>query len=152
MAGEFSVIGVEKTLAAFKKLAVDVESEATKAVAETTVKIHSDVLQDMAVGTKSGITYHRGKGRNLSPTHRASAAGEAPAVDTGDYIRSIKMKTRGLSGEVFSEMRRSFWLEFGTMKTAPRPHFFPALRANEGFFKARLQVGLDNAAKGFSKK
>lgn len=63
----------------------------------------------MAYGAKTGKVYKRGRGANFSFSHRASASGEAPAVDTGTGLRSLKSRmVTDSAGEV--EMRG--YLEF----------------------------------------
>lgn len=148
-------IGVEgfgDTFRALDNLGAVGRKEASVAVAEATLKVHGDVLRMIQRGAKSGVVYKRGPDQNLSPTHRASAPGEAPATDSGGYVSSIDKQSFGLKGEVFSRMPRAFWLEYGTMKMSERPHFRPALEANREYFERRIAKALQRATQEFSKK
>lgn len=65
--------------------------------------------------------------------HRASAKGEAPAVNTGELLRSIlfevnnnEMEVGSAGGAPYSE-----YLEDGTKNMAPRPFLMPAVEKHE---------------------
>ncbi len=65
--------------------------------------------------------------------HRASAPGEAPAVDQGAAIGSIKTRPKGLRATLAGSSILEL-LERGTPKIAARPVFGPALeRARPNF-------------------
>jgi HK97 gp10 family phage protein len=71
---------------------------------------------------------------------RSSAPGEAPAVQTGNLVRSIASdKPRALTRDVGTNVKYGVYLEFGTRKMAPRPFLKPALkkslRAIKGIFR-----------------
>lgn len=143
--------GLDETLAAFAKLGLAGEREGSKAVSATAQKVRSDAIKSIQRGTKSGTTYTRGPGQNLSPTHTASAPGQAPATDTGRLVNSIKAVSTGLSGAVFSKLDYSFWLEYGTLNMAPRPFLNPALQDNKKYFLDQLNQGVNRAAADFNK-
>lgn len=77
----------------------------------------------------TGAVYLRGKNRDIE--HRASAPGEPPAVDTGQYRASWKWRAGEENGEPFSEVftsqARGPWLEFGTSRMQARPHLRPVV-------------------------
>lgn len=76
---------------------------------------------------KSGREYPRG-----AKTHRASAPGEAPAIDTGNLINSLYAERRGrLHWEEGETGEYGMYLEYGTSKMAPRPHQTPAFEARK---------------------
>ncbi len=63
-----------------------------------------------------------------TPYPPASSPGEAPHKRTGDLIESYEWRlVKGLLGgktlEVGSNIEYAGWLELGTSKMAPRPHF-----------------------------
>lgn len=64
------------------------------------------------------------------PPHRASAAGEPPASDTGFLLNSITHQM-GVDEKVYatvgSSLKYAIWLELGTKYMAPRPFLRPAL-------------------------
>ena len=79
---------------------------------------------------KSGRIYSRG-----GKTHKASAPGEAPAIDYGALVNSVQSKLGNVTrdsaeAEVFTDQESAAHLEFGTAHIAPRPFMRPA--AEEG--------------------
>lgn len=75
-------------------------------------------------GPKSGRWYKR-----RSIRHRASAAGEAPATDTGTLVRNVIADPQPENGSigVYSRAAYSFFLELGTRFMAARPFLRRAL-------------------------
>ncbi len=73
---------------------------------------------------KTGREYKRG-----GKIHRASAPGEAPAVDSGHLQNSIQpdFPTR-LKGVLTIGSETGILLELGTNAIAPRPFVFPAIQ------------------------
>ena len=71
---------------------------------------------------------------NPRRTHRASAAGQPPATDTGRLASSITQeRSQTSTGAVStwlagSKVDYAKWLEFGTRLVDPRPFMRPALR------------------------
>lgn len=84
--------------------------------------IEAGVKIDMAQ-PKNGRWYKRGK-----KSHRASAPGESPAVDTGALVSSINFEFVGAgSGIVYTNQEYGPALEFGYAHMAARPFFGPAV-------------------------
>lgn len=70
-----------------------------------------------------GREYQRG-----NVTHRASAPGDSPAVDSGRLRASIGVQKRGEGHyRVGTNVEYAPLLEFGTRKMAPRPFMRPAV-------------------------
>ena len=137
-------------------------------VAEAAFEVERDIKEQMRE-PKSGRTYRRGAivrrasgatralglrerktagGRPLAVAgfnvHRASAPGEAPAVDLGELINSYTTQIDGLHASVSSSLALAALLEGGTRKMAPRPAAAPAAeRARESFPRK-----VDEAVKG----
>lgn len=88
--------------------------------------VRSEAIKSIATGSKSGRIYKRG-----TVIHRASAAGEAPATDTGFLVSNIALVVdRERTGaSVESRANYSGELEFGTRKMAARPFLQPALES-----------------------
>lgn len=141
-----------------------------RVVAETAFEIERDVKEQMRA-PKSGRTYSRGvigvrattrtRGLGLRERttaggvrqaitghrfHRASAPGEAPAVDQGVLVNSVLAVPRGLRASIGSSVIYAAALEYGVfysrlrgrrvVRIEPRPAFEPALeRAREPFFR-----------------
>lgn len=91
--------------------------------------VRNTAVQSINQGAKSGVIYEK---YNPRRTHRASAAGEPPATDTGFLVNNIALKvdTDGLGANVESRADYSSFLEFGTSKMAARPFMQPALEEN----------------------
>ena len=95
--------------------------------------IRNDIIKSMARGEKTGIVYTRKGGK----THRASAPGESPAVDSGELIRSIIFDTKKLEIEVGAAgAPHAEPLEFGAKYKSgrvmePRPFLAPAVDNNK---------------------
>ncbi|MET0646978.1 MAG: hypothetical protein ABW208_10185 [Pyrinomonadaceae bacterium] len=135
------------------------------AVRETAFDVERDIKERMRE-PKHGRTYARGaitrraskttrglglrertsaKGNRLaivgSKLHRASKAGEAPAVDLGELINSILTSGRGLKWSVGSPLEKAALLEGGTVRIRARPAFGPAAERAQ----APLQRTVDEA-------
>ena len=96
--------------------------ETRRFIEEITKAIEAQMKVSMSL-PKSGREYKRG-----SRFHRASAAGEAPAVDTGLLVNSIQ--TRMISdthGEITVNAEYAEYLEEGTAHIKPRPLVEPAI-------------------------
>jgi len=137
-------------------------------VAQAAAEVERDVKEQMS-GPHSGRTYRRGViGRRVSKAtkalglreratkrggriaiagftfHRASAPGEAPAVDLGQLINSILASGEGLRWSVGTPLATAQYLEEGTRRMAPRPAFGPAADRARETFPAKV----DEAVKG----
>ena len=73
-------------------------------------------------------------------THRASAPGEAPAIDTGNLRGSISVAmTSPTSAMVSVGSEHGIYLEYGTRKMAKRPYIRPAVDEVKVKFLRALQ-------------
>lgn len=65
------------------------------------------------------------------PPHQASAPGEAPAFDTGDLLRSIKIlgerQETQITVTITANINYAIYLEKGTSKMLPRPFMEPTV-------------------------
>lgn len=111
-----------------------IERAASALVRRTAHDIESDVKAQMAA-PKHGRTYtRRGK------THRASAKGEAPAIDTGAEANSITVANDGLFASVVGTAdETAIYLEEGTATIDPRPAFKDAGKRAENTFRRNAQ-------------
>jgi hypothetical protein len=118
--------------------------------------IRNHIIESMSRGTKTGRKYTRGK-----KDHRASAPGEAPAVDSGELISRIIFDVRDMEVEIGPEIGGSsgdqeksyaYYLEFGTPEgqMEPRPYLAPAVKEYESdMLKAVGDKIIDIVKKGF---
>lgn len=124
------VTGVDLTAKLIAKALRGKKRALNKAVRASGNLVLNEIIRSMMQGNKSGAAYQR---RTI--THVASAAGEAPASDTGDLVGSFVsvVTDNGMSaivGSAGEQGKKSRWLEFGTSTIKPRPHLIPALESN----------------------
>ena len=115
----------------------DYTSDAKQLVGEAANLVRNTAVESIVQGAKSGVTYRKYNPRRV---HTASAAGEAPASDTGYLVNNIfvNIDADGFGASVESRADYSSFLEFGTTKMAARPFMQPALEENRSKIK-RLQ-------------
>jgi phage gpG-like protein len=136
-----SVSNVKELQAAINKIGGKAERNVSRAIEATALGINRDVKDAIQRGDKTGRVYQRG---NI--THRASAPGEAPATDTGTLVSSIYYEPQsGLLSMIGSRLAYAYYLEFGTMRIAPRPSWMPAVEANREKFNRLIEEGLRRA-------
>ncbi len=94
--------------------------------------------------------YRGGSGRFVAGMHQASAPGQPPAMDLGEYRDSfeatpIQVNGDSVEGDVVTEDERARTLEYGgwtgrshATRILPRPHVRPALDEAEKAVDARL--------------
>ena len=108
----------------------DYTSDLKQLVGRAANLVRNTAVTSINQGAKSGVVYEK---YNPRRTHRASAAGEPPATDTGYLVSNIftNIDTDGLGASVESRAGYSSFLEFGTSKMAARPFLQPALEENK---------------------
>ena len=126
-----------KNLSAFKRkmekrLSKNTDKNLIAALAEATMVVSGNAVTSIVSGNKSGRTYRRG-----TVVHTASAAGQAPASDTGVLVSGITMDVdvqyNRVVGQVIAHAsdgggdNYAKHLEFGTSSMAARPFMQPAL-------------------------
>jgi hypothetical protein len=111
----------------FPRVKVAAKVGARKIVSDYSDKIHRNIVVQM-LAPKHGRMYWGKSGRK----YRASAPGEAPAIDTGSYWRSIRERwVATYTRAIYTNDDRAMWFYHGTSKMAPRPHFRPAVNRYE---------------------
>lgn len=127
------VEGAERTAKAMADYSASVQSQLADALSRTGLDIRNGVIARIQGGPKSGQVYQR-----RSVTHQASAAGEAPATDTGALVSSYKFQREiGLAVTVGSDLVYSAALEFGIGMDA-RPHLTPEVEAQVPKLRQRI--------------
>lgn len=95
------------------------------------------IVADMGMA-KSGRVYRRGDG-----THRASAPGQSPAIDSGELADSLTpFRRSALEWYVGSDAEHAPRLEYGTYGMAPRPYLRPASKHFEPITARRISDAL----------
>jgi HK97 gp10 family phage protein len=107
----------------------DYVKDAKQLVGRAANLVRNTAVSSINQGAKSGVTYTK---YNPRRTHKASAAGQPPATDTGYLVSNISvvMDADGLGASVESRADYSSHLEFGTKNMAARPYMQPALEEN----------------------
>lgn len=118
---------------------------AEAALARVGVELTSQIRQTLSQ-PGSGVVYKRGSG-----SHRASAPGEPPAVDTGRLRASYDWRT-GRDPRPYVEVGSSVvyapFLEFGTSRMQARPHFRPSIDAYRGKVTERIAQAMEREERG----
>ena len=116
----------------FTRIADELGRKANLVVHKTVARIHAEADASFAK-VKHGALYHG---------HRASAPGEAPAIDTGNLLNSGYHKMTGpTEGEVGFGAEYAVYLEMGSVRMAPRPFLGPAVeRVWPEFVKAMERI------------
>jgi len=121
------ITGMDRLTRKLQSMPPESTREVKKAIAQSAFLVEMTAKKAIAHGKKSGKVYKR---RGIF--HRASAAGEAPATDTGRLISTITHQALldGLEMIVGTALKYGAYLEFGTHRIAARPWLAPSLRQN----------------------
>lgn len=121
-----------------------VKAAAATGIARGTEAVREEATSLVVNPPKTGRLYRR-NGR----IHQASAPGEHPANDTGFLIASIATETdeNALKGSVNIGAEYGKFLEYGTVKMAPRPFARPALMAKKDEITADIADEIGKALK-----
>lgn len=115
---------------------------AAESLAKIAVVITNEIKLELSrPGT--GITYYRGSKRaGTRVAHVASAPGEPPAPDTGQYRASWHWvpgdDVLGPYVDIGTNMQIGVYLEFGTIFMAPRPHLRPVIERSIGEIRSMV--------------
>ena len=114
----------------YAQAAADYTKDLKRLVGTAANMVRNTAVESIQQGAKSGVVYEK---YNPRRTHRASAAGEPPATDTGYLVSNIftNIDTDGLGASVESRAGYSSFLEFGTKNMQARPFLFPAMEENK---------------------
>lgn len=104
---------------AIRRLQGRSEMTLEKATARLALQIRATAIDLIHKGPKTGLMYG---------DHQASAPGEAPATNTGDLARSVKIRRDGDGKTWYIVAGASYasYLEFGTEIMEARPFMTPA--------------------------
>jgi hypothetical protein len=129
-----------------------------RAVSRATFDAHADMVRTLSQPGAGNVYTHYFltnkstggifQGEKRDKPHRASAAGDPPAVDNGDYRASWqpKVDTDGMGGEIATNIGKlATWLEYGTPRMAARPHAGPVAERTKGFFVHRVEEEMKRA-------
>jgi len=140
MAGErIRIDGLNVLVNELRGLETAGEQVLEEAIFDLVSDTHRLAVEGVQNGPATGRVYEK---YNPRRTHRASAPGEYPMSDTGNFastIHAVYPSPGNLHGVVGTSDERGPWFEFGTSKMRPRPWL---LRSFE-----RAQIGLEQELK-----
>lgn len=121
-----------------KRIELIYEGDLKKLVFRAANYVQNEAKLSIQNGPKTGVVYTAYNPRRV---HQASAAGEAPASDTGNLVNNIAidMDADRLGASVESNAEYSAYLEFGTSEMAPRPFLQPALEVTRPLVRRLLR-------------
>ena len=139
MQATINVKNLDKVLKSFRTISKDMKPELRQVIQGGAQLIRGEAVKSIKV-------YQR---YNPTRTHKASAPGEAPASDTGNLVRNIRV-TQKSQDIVTVESRASYskFLEYGTSKMQARPFLFPAFKMSQG----KIMMATFNRVKAFIQK
>lgn len=141
MAATLKLEGMDELNRALKKLGDRAERHVANAVNATGLELRTEIVKKYQKGPKTGAIYSRG-----TRFHQASAAGEAPATDTGRLASSVQYSRTGpMSAEVGTDVKYGPMLEYGTINIQPRPNWVPSVENMKPKFRGRLEDALRKA-------
>ena len=146
MEATINVKNIDKVLKAFRTMGKDMKPELQEVIKGGAQLIRGEAVKSIQTGPKSGRVYQR---YNPTRTHKASAPGEAPASDTGNLVRNIRVNQKSQNIiTVESRAHYSKFLEDGTSKMQARPFLFPAYKMSQG----KIMMATFNRVKTFIQK
>ena len=117
--------GSERLQKAIRSVLAENEAKGRAMIADGAYMTQLDAVKSIQTHQSSGRSYTR-----RSVQHTASTAGNPPNTDTGNLVRNITVNKIQGGYDVGSRAGApyGFWLEFGTLKMAPRPWLSPAFK------------------------
>jgi hypothetical protein len=115
------------------------------AIRNASYEVTRRTMDEMLQGVRASMrATHTGR---IYGAHQASAAGEAPAVESGELIASldvdVTVQGSQVVGIIFSDDPKAIDLEYGTHNMSPRPFLTPAgeqaRRYLSGYLEAELR-------------
>lgn len=131
-----TVKGLSRLLRKLNRLGVTTEGVMQEALEMSGKKVEREAKILINTSTPTGRIYGN---------HRASAAGQPPATDTGNLVRNIKVKSERGSVKVGILDQKAIYgayLEFGTSKMGARPWLKPATDKSSEYIMKSFTLAL----------
>lgn len=107
------------------------------------------VGQELVRRAQTGILTGPKSGRHYpGQPNQSSAPGEYAANQTGDLLNSINFKVEGDMLVFYSDSGHAGYLEYGTVKMAPRPNLEMAITESDGAIRNILEQIMWRAISG----
>ena len=121
--------------------------------------VATEARKNIEHAPRGGKTYRKKNASGTYRTHKASAAGEAPATDLGFLARSITTEADPANARVFVLCAHAIApyakvLEYGSMSgnLRPRPFMRPALRAKQKQAEAIVRQAVRAAIREYGRQ
>ncbi len=119
-----------------------IEDTVAEALDEIGVRAVELIREELQSGARSGKLVER-RGR----PHQASAPGEAPANWSGALAASLDYEAGQTSVRVFADQPYGDYLEYGTLRVAPRPFIGPVMERLAPEINAIVARAFDKSGK-----
>ena len=135
--------GLQELQNAIREATQETQAKIEMVVEATASDIRNATVRRIQRGPASGEIY-KSKG-SKEKLHQASAPGEAPATDIGTLAGSYSVidGDTPLTKYVSTDLDYAYFLEFGTINMAPRPHLLPSVEESRRNFEQRLKRVLE---------
>lgn len=143
MAGVTIRIVDASALNGFRRIAERAPERLQATIEAFVLDAHSEAIDLMRSSRPSGRVYRRGKGGR---THRASAPGQPPAIDTGNLVGHVEFDVGPGFGELGATVMTGLWMEQGTSRVRPRPWLLPAISKSEEKLKRAIENVFEDVA------
>jgi HK97 gp10 family phage protein len=146
MTVSMKIVNGKKFASNFERRAGRVSINLKKAVRQAATETRNTAVKSILQNPRAGSQVTR---YNPTRTIKTSAAGDAPASDTGFLASNIHLifKDQGFLAEVESRADYSAALEFGTIKMRARPFLQPALEEGRKKIKALFSKAVKSGMK-----
>lgn len=131
-----TVKGLKRLISKLDRLGVTTENVMQEALEMSGKKVQREAKILINTSTPTGRMYGK---------HRASAAGQPPATDTGNLVRNINVKKeRNLVKVGILDQKAIYgaYLEFGTSKMGARPWLKPATDKSSDYIMKSFALAL----------
>ena len=143
------VEGLEDLSRQMRKASDETHKAVDRILMKTAIGLRSDVLRMMYRFPARGKLYVRTSPSGNVVKHRASQAGDPPAVDTGRLANSASwdVSSKPLQVTIGSKLAYAAHLEYGTRKMGARPVWRPMLEKTTPKLKRDLEAAIGRALK-----
>ena len=124
--------GNKKSIDSLKNITANTNFGVQKALYKSGKDIHATFNQEVLAKNKTGRIYIKRDRLGRKRKHQASASGESPANQTGNYRKSAGFHVNGSNELIFGAAAEyAGFLELGTSRMEKRPGLGNAISANE---------------------
>lgn len=123
------IVGMQATIDALNQFNKNMDAELKASVEKTANEVLETAQKSMR---------RKSRGEKIGGRY-VSKPGEAPNVDTGQLLNSLRVDNQGFYADVGTDVFYAPWLEFGTKNMPARPFLGPALKRRRFVWFKRLK-------------